>query len=85
MASYKIVLKKSVAKDLKAIPKEIVDRIMARIGELATDPRPDNCERLCEKDRYRLRVGQYRIVYEVAIDGVNMVTVVLVNGGPKIH
>lgn len=85
MASYKLVLKKAVAKDLKAIPVTVADAIMARVADLAVDPRPDGCERLSEKERYRLRVGPYRVVYEIAADGSNLVTVTLVNGGPKVH
>lgn len=84
MASYKLVLKKSVATDLKAIPATVVDEIMQRVAELAVDPRPDGCERLSEKEQYRLRVGQYRVVYEIAVDDP-LVTVMLVNGGPKVH
>ncbi|MCA1798454.1 MAG: type II toxin-antitoxin system RelE/ParE family toxin [Xanthomonadaceae bacterium] len=79
------MLKKSVAKDLKAIPASVAAEIMQRVAELAVDPRPDGCERLSEKERYRLRIGQYRVVYEIAIDDTNLVTVMLVNGGQKVH
>ena len=63
MAEYKIFFKKSVEKDLDAIPKKDLKRIIKRIGELAEDPRPHGCEKLTGQDRYRLRQGRYRIVY----------------------
>jgi len=64
MASYELVFKKSVAKDLREFPKADVKRILQRIRSLADDPRPTGCEKLSGQERYRLRQGAYRIVYE---------------------
>ena len=66
MASYKIVFKRSVAKDLRPIPNEDVRRILARIDQLAEDPRPPGAERLTGDDKYRIRQGRYRILYTIA-------------------
>lgn len=65
MASYELVFKKSVAKDLRAIPKQDVKRILGCIQELATDPRPPGSQKLSAQERYRLRQGVYRIIYEI--------------------
>ena len=65
MASYEVVFKRSVAKDLRAFPKDDIKRVMERIHSLAEDPRPPGCEKLSGLDRYRLRQGSYRIVYEI--------------------
>jgi len=65
MASYELVFRKSVAKDLRQIPNEDVVRILERIRALAEDPRPPGCEQLSGLKRYRIRQGVYRIVYEV--------------------
>jgi len=65
MASYELVFKKSVAKDLREFPKADVKRILQRIRTLADDPRPPGCEKLSGHERYRLRQGVYRIVYEI--------------------
>lgn len=65
MATYKIVFKKSVASDLKAIPKRDVQRILARINSLADDPRGKGSEKLSGQERYRVRQGSYRILYLV--------------------
>jgi mRNA interferase RelE/StbE len=66
MASYELVFKKSVAKDLRAFPKQDVKRILERIRAIAENPRPPGCEKLSGRDRYRVRQGVYRIVYEIA-------------------
>ena len=68
MASYELVFRKSVAKDLRAIPNQDVKRILKRIRDLAEDPRPDGCEKLSGHERYRIRQGVYRIVYEIEDD-----------------
>lgn len=65
MASYELVFKKSVAKDLRASPRQAVKRIMQRIRSLADDPRPAGCEKLSGQARCRVRQGAYRIIYEI--------------------
>jgi mRNA interferase RelE/StbE len=65
MASYELGFRKSVAKDLRAFPKQDVKRIMQRIRSLADDPRPAGCEKLSGLERYRVRQGAYRIIYEI--------------------
>ena len=68
MARYDLVFKKSVAKDLRAIQKQDVKRIMQRILSLADEPRPTGCEQLSSQQRYRVRQGAYRIIYEINED-----------------
>lgn len=68
MASYELAFKKSVAKDLRAFPKPDVQRILRRIDALADDPRPAGCEKLSGQERYRVRQGDYRVVYEIQDD-----------------
>ena len=65
MASYELVFRKSVAKDLRRIPNEDVARILERIRGLAEDPRPAGSQKLSGLERYRIRQGVYRIVYEI--------------------
>jgi mRNA interferase RelE/StbE len=77
MANYKIVFKRSVAKDLRPIPTQDVRRILARIDQLAKDPRPPGAERLTGDDKYRIRQGRYRILHTIA-DEIVTVTVVRV-------
>ena len=77
MASYELVFKKSVAKDLRQFPKVDVKRILQCIRSLAEDPRPPGGEKLSGQERYRVRQGVYRIVYEID-DNVLIVLVVKV-------
>ena len=65
MAAYKIFFKKSVEKDFERIPKKDLTKIIKRVGKLAENPRPQSCEKLTGQDRYRLRQGNYRIVYSI--------------------
>ena len=84
MASYELVFRKSVAKDLRALPRQDVKRIMQRIHSLAEDPRPAGCERLSSQQRYRVRQGVYRIIYEIN-DGRLMVLVVKVGHRREVY
>lgn len=65
MAGYRVFLKESVRKDLASIPKADLQRIVHRIGTLAVDPRPPGYERLTGEERYRIRQGNYRIIYSI--------------------
>ena len=77
MANYKIVFKRSVAKDLRPIPNQNVKRILKRIDELAHDPRPPGSEKLTGAEKYRVRQGNYRILYTIE-DQIITVTIVKV-------
>ena len=65
MASYELAVKESVSNDLRAFPKQDVKRIMQHIRSLADDPRPPGCEKLSGEERYRVRQGAYRVIYEI--------------------
>jgi len=68
MGSYSLFFKRSVAKDLKAIPRADVRKILKRIDGLADDPRPAGSKKLTQHEFYRIRQGTYRIVYEIVDD-----------------
>ncbi len=75
MAFYKVVLKPSLEKDLHSVPKATVGRILVSIESLAHDPRPQKSVKLTGAENlYRIRVGDYRIIYGVD-DDVKMVVV----------
>jgi mRNA interferase RelE/StbE len=64
MASYKIILKPSVEKDLRSLPPSVLRRVFKRIEALEDDPRPRGSLKLAGAEQlYRIRVGDYRIVY----------------------
>lgn len=62
---YSIEIKKSAAKEIEDLPPADRRRVVERIGTLAEDPRPAGCEKLAGGERYRVRQGDYRIVYSV--------------------
>jgi mRNA interferase RelE/StbE len=80
MASYRIVFKQSVAKDLRPIPKKDLQRILKRIGSLGEDPRPAGAEKLSGDEKYRIRQGNYRILYAIEDD---IITVTIVKAGHR--
>jgi mRNA interferase RelE/StbE len=66
MASYRLQWRKSTSKDVRRIPHEAVCRIVAEVEKLADEALPHGSEKLIGSDRtYRIRVGDYRVVYEV--------------------
>jgi mRNA interferase RelE/StbE len=68
MARYELRFKRSVAKDLRKIPNDDIKRILQRIDRLADDPRGPGCVKLAAGERYRVRLGVYRIIYEIEDD-----------------
>ena len=77
MTKYSLSFKKSVAKDLRSIPNQDVKRILSRIEALALDPRGEGCIKLSGQERYRVRQGVYRIIYQI-IEQRLIVTIVKV-------
>ena len=67
MGKYRILIKASAAKEIEAVgQKKDRQRIVRQIQSLADNPRPAGCEKLSgQSDRYRVREGNYRIVYSV--------------------
>ncbi len=66
MAGYRLSIKPSAAKEIEALPKNDRIRVIKRIKDLSENPRPPGCEKLSGNDKYRVRQGQYRIVYSVS-------------------
>jgi mRNA interferase RelE/StbE len=68
VANYRVLIKPSAAREIEAVDqKKNRQRIVASILALAKEPRPVGCENLAgEGDRYRVRVGRYRVVYTIA-------------------
>ncbi len=65
MGAYSVFIKKSAARELEALPRKDLTRIVERIGSLREDPRPPGCEKLAGMELYRIRQGNYRIVYSI--------------------
>jgi mRNA interferase RelE/StbE len=72
--AYAIEIEPSVLRDMRRIPRADVRRIRDQIDALAEDQRPARCEKLTGVEGYRIRAGNYRIVYTVD-DRQQLVTV----------
>lgn len=83
MARYRVVIKPSASKEISAVgQKKDRQRIVLRIQSLGEDPRPLGCEKLSgHLDRYRVREGNYRILY--SIDDENLLVDVVRVGHRK--
>lgn len=69
MAAYRLFIKASAAKEIERLPhKKLRRAIVARIRSLAYEPRPDGCVKLSGADKYRIRHGDYRILYRIEDD-----------------
>ena len=75
MASYKVLIKPSAIKELEAVPAKDRRKLAAKIQALAEDARPYGSEKLSGQERYRLRQGDYRVVY--AIDDAEQTVLVV--------
>jgi mRNA interferase RelE/StbE len=65
MGRYEILVRKSVSKDLDQITKKNARRIVKAMRALSDDPRPPQSKKLTGEEKYRLRCGSYRIIYEI--------------------
>lgn len=65
MASYRLLIKASAARELENLPLKNRKRIAAKIQRLGSNPRPDGTEKLSGQDKYRLRQGDYRVLYSI--------------------
>ncbi len=75
MESYKVLLRESAAGELERLTKKDLRRVVERIRGLSAEPRPHGCEKLSAQDRYRVRQGDYRIVYSVNDAGREVIVV----------
>jgi len=80
MADYRIEIKKSAAKELERIPEKDRSRIVEKILALAEEPRPPRSKKLSGEEKYRIRQGDYRVLYQIYD---NIVTVVVVKVGHR--
>lgn len=78
MTRYEITFARSARRELEALDARLVARLWARILGLSDDPRPPGCRKLRGEERlWRIRVGEYRVLYSVD-DGAKVVDVVAV-------
>lgn len=82
--SYDLVVKKSAERELRALPQQDLRRVTERLRDLSHNPRPPGCEKLSGHDQYRIRQGDYRIVYAID-DAAHVVTLVKVGHRREVY
>ncbi len=65
---YEIVIERRARKLLRKLPHDIKRRIDKAISTLALEPRPARCKKLKESKHYRIRVSDYRVIYDIEDD-----------------
>jgi mRNA interferase RelE/StbE len=65
---YVVYVKRSAEKELAGLPLQVHQRIIKRLLTLKANPRPPGAKKLGSAERYRLRVGDYRILYTIDDD-----------------
>ena len=84
MDGYNLLIKPSAVKELEAISRKDRQRVVERILALAADPRPPGSEKLSGEDKYRVRQGSYRVVYQID-DGAYEVTIVKIGHRREVY
>ena len=84
MAEYTVVLTRTAQKQLNKLPTVTADGLIAAIEALGTNPRPDGCKKLKGRLGYRIRKGDYRIIYEIQ-DTVLIIEVIAVGHRKEIY
>jgi mRNA interferase RelE/StbE len=84
MASYSVFLVPAAQKQVEELQKRDRQRVLDAIGSLRGDPRPHGCEKLSALDKYRIRVGDFRVVYTID-DTIVRVVVVRVGHRRDVH
>ena len=82
--SYQVILPKSAQKELDRLPDEIEERILDALAVLKTQLRPPGCKKLRGENAWRIRIGDYRVIYEIH-DKVLQVIVVTVGHRREVY
>ena len=68
--SYRVLLTKAARKQLDALPTPAIESVSERLLQLRDNPRPSGCKKLQGRDGWRVRVGDYRVIYHVQDDAL---------------
>ncbi|MDF5737094.1 MULTISPECIES: type II toxin-antitoxin system RelE family toxin [unclassified Nostoc] len=83
--SYEVKFSKGAKRQFRKLPLDVQERIQTKINELAIEPRPNGVKKLqCDDNSYRVRVGDYRVIYELD-DDVLIVTVIKIGHRSEIY
>ena len=63
--SYAVSILRRAQKELASLPPKEFEQVLETIHNLAEEPRPPGCKKLTAREGWRLRVGRYRVIYEI--------------------
>jgi mRNA interferase RelE/StbE len=81
---FQVILPKSVQKELNRLPDDITNRILARLTGMETNPRPPDVRKLKGRAAWRIRVGDYRVIYEI-YDRISQIIVLTIGHRGNIY
>ena len=84
MTKYKVVITKSAQRQLDKLPDSVATHLEEKMLELEDNPRPQGCIKLKDREGYRIRVGDYRIIYGVE-DKILIVTILMLGHRREIY
>jgi mRNA interferase RelE/StbE len=82
--SYRLILPKSVQKEMDRLPDDIASRILARLAGLESNPRPADVKKLKGRDAWRIRVSDFRVIYEIH-DRARQIIVITVGNRREVY
>ena len=65
MATYSLEIREHAERQMQRIPSNVLKRILPRLIALQSDPRPRGTRKLMGREGWRIRVGEYRVIYEI--------------------
>ena len=80
MGKYRLEIKKSAVKEIEHLPRKDLEAVLDKISSLAENPRPHNWKKLSGQEMYRVRCGDYLILYSIEED---ILTIYIVKVGPR--
>lgn len=81
---YRIFFARSARRELEHLPKQDIQRIVKRLQQFASQPRPPSCHKLSSTNLYRIRQGDYRILYAVD-DGKRLIDIIKIGHRREVY
>lgn len=84
MGKYRVEIKKSAVKEIEHLPRRDIKAVLEKIESFSDNPRPHDCKKLSTQEKYRVRCGNYRILYSIE-DNILIVFVVKVGHRKNVY
>jgi mRNA interferase RelE/StbE len=81
---YQVILSPAAARQLRKLPPSVIEKIETHLLELEDNPRPAGCKKLTGFEAWRIRVGNYRVIYEIK-DSILLVSVIAIGDRKEIY